>query len=239
MPLPVATAMARAARILQDEAASRWTWPELFQWANDAVREFAILKPSALATSKVLTLGAGTRQTLADPGMAILGVTRNIAAVGPPRVGGRSIVAISVVDMDASVPDWHDTTAYPASATVLHYIGITDEPRAFYVFPANTGAGMIEALVVDNPVDLALPGTPAVFASYSALNLPLDAVYQNAVVDFILYRAFQKEGEFAGSTARADMHHSAFANALGVKLQNEMTRNPNRALANRQPEAQG
>jgi len=45
----------------------------------------------------------------------------------------------------------------------------------------------------------------------------LDDVYSNSILDYILYRSYQKDSEFAGNAERSMMHYRSFANALGVK----------------------
>jgi branched-subunit amino acid ABC-type transport system permease component len=44
-------------------------------------------------------------------------------------------------------------------------------------------------------------------------------VYANCILDYVLYRSYQKDSEFAGNAQRAMMHYQSFANALGVKTQ--------------------
>jgi hypothetical protein len=45
----------------------------------------------------------------------------------------------------------------------------------------------------------------------------IDDIYANALLDFILYRAYNKDAEFAGNATRAQVHMMGFASSLGVK----------------------
>ena len=53
--------------------------------------------------------------------------------------------------------------------------------------------------------------------------------------DYVLYRAYTKDSEYAGNAARAQAHYAAFANALGVEIKATVAvapnpvSNPNRA----------
>ena len=49
--------------------------------------------------------------------------------------------------------------------------------------------------------------------------ISLDDVYANCILDYMLYRAYQKDSEYAGNAERSLMHYQSFSNALGVKTQ--------------------
>ena len=61
---------------------------------------------------------------------------------------------------------------------------------------------------------------PAVGSLYTAVtgSISLPDIYANALCDYILYRAFTKDAEYAGNATRAAGHYSVFANALGVEI---------------------
>ena len=47
--------------------------------------------------------------------------------------------------------------------------------------------------------------------------ISLDDIYANALLDFILYRAYSKDAEFAANAVRSNAHLTAFGSSLGVK----------------------
>jgi hypothetical protein len=49
------------------------------------------------------------------------------------------------------------------------------------------------------------------------------------MVDYLCYRAFSKDAEYAGNTGRAATHYAAFANALGIGNKVGMVVSPNTA----------
>ena len=61
--------------------------------------------------------------------------------------------------------------------------------------------------------------------------ISVDDVYANCILDYVLYRSYQKDSEFAGNPQRAMMHYQSFANALGVKTQADVATTPMPASA--------
>jgi hypothetical protein len=62
---------------------------------------------------------------------------------------------------------------------------------------------------------------PAAGTDYTDVtgNIDLPDIYGNIVLDYILYRAYTKDSEYAGNAQRAQAHYQAFGNALGVEMQ--------------------
>jgi hypothetical protein len=57
--------------------------------------------------------------------------------------------------------------------------------------------------------------TPGDNIYYSIITL--DDIFANAILDFILYRAYSKDADYAANAGRAQGHYQAFLNSLGVK----------------------
>lgn len=218
--------LTRAATILQDAAHTRWPLPELVNWTNDGMRAIVLAKPSANAASVVLSLAYGTRQTLTDAThLMLLRIPRNLKSADTPRVGGRVVRPTTREVLDASSPSWHDPIEAPFKREVRQYVYDEEEPRAFYVYPGNTGEGFVEAVVSKLPTPLTASGDPNTIGSYSA-ELALPEPYPVVLLDYVLARAFAKD-DMAGDASRAAMHYQAFAAALGVKIQVEGANSPN------------
>jgi hypothetical protein len=68
-------------------------------------------------------------------------------------------------------------------------------------------------------------------------NISLPDIYGNALGDYVLYRAYTKDSEYAGNAQRAVAHYTAFANALGIEIKGTLAvapvtvANPNVARA--------
>ena len=215
--------MNRVSRIVLDETNVRWPLSELRLWLNDGLREISLIKPTAISASVIYSLSAGTYQKLQSDYTGIIRVTRNLKTTATsPRAGGRAIRVVDRVVMDSQLPDWHDSTITTPSKTVKNVVFEMTDPTAFYVYPPNDGTGIVEAIVSKVPTQIAAPtGDQENIANYSTALDILD-VYANALVDYVLYRAYSKDSSFAGNAQRAAAHYTQMANALGVSLQNDM-----------------
>ncbi len=69
--------------------------------------------------------------------------------------------------------------------------------------------------------------------------IQIDDVYANALLDYVLYRAYSKDADYAGNAQLAVSHYQAFSNSLGVKKQNEIEQNPNLTFAGFNPNVIG
>lgn len=199
----------RARRILQDTTSggTRWLDDELLDWLNDAQREVVLLKPNAFSSVEDISLVLGTKQTLPAEGLLLLSITRN--------TDGRAVRRVDRNILDSENPDWHTSTA---SATVEHYVFDEDAPTTYWVYPPSDGvASTVEAVMSKAPSDLASMGDV----------ITLNDIYANVMLDYILYRAYSKDTDYAGNAQRAATHYTAFNNALGVQTQTDSSYSPN------------
>lgn len=234
MTVRASDVLQRARTILQDGGSVRWPLTELAEWLGDGMRELANRKPSATATRMVLALVLGTRQLLPVGFSNMIRVNRNLTGTAEPYVGAATVTPIVREILDAQNPNWHDPARTPFRALARHIIMDPLEPLAFFVYPGNTGTGRIEAILSAIPEDL----TPAVGAdpldmdTYD-INLPFLQAYQSALVDYILYRAFSKDMQFAGAADRASAHFAQFNAAVDNRTQQDAKYNVN--TTNSQP----
>lgn len=206
MAFTASDVMKRASTILQDDDAVRWTPPELCDYLNDGALEIVAIKPNARTSTVTLSLAAGTRQTLPDQYTMLCDVTRNVSGRAIRRLANRTL-------MDAQIPGWQSQDTLPFSAQVTNIIHDLADPRTYYVVPGNTGAGQIEAVVGNLPELVQKPSNLMDMEAYSA-EVDLPDLYRNALVDFVLYRAFSKDSGNPGATNRAVAHFQQFTNAI-------------------------
>lgn len=218
--------LSRTTTILQDAGAVRWPLSEQLLWLNDATREIAILKPNATAKTVVVPLVAGTKQTIPATAHALIQVTRNVD--GANNTPGRVITPIVREVLDAQMPGWHDQTKLPYGKVVKHVIDDPFDQQVFYVVPGNDGTGKLEAVVSALPAEIATPADPFDIDAYTG-TVDLPEIYRNAVIDYVLYRAFSKDMNLAGAANRAVAHYQQFSTAIGVKTQAEAAVNVNEA----------
>lgn len=219
--------MQRARVILQDEESVRWPLSELCDWLNDGLREIARQVPSAFSTITDLTLAAGAKQTLPS------GVTRMLRPiVNAPFTGddGYPRLAVTVVSQDllnAVLPGWHDPRRYKQQAK--HVMFDEASPRTYYVYPPNDGTGKLRALVASKftPVVASDEENVTGIDKYAS-EVPVEDAYGNALVDYVLYRAFSKDAQFADTIQRASAHFTQFASAVNMAVGTDANMSPNK-----------
>ena len=212
--------ISRAATVVQDTTKVRWQNAEWLDWLNDGQREVAVIRPTACTENEPFTMVTGTRQTLPEAGVMFIDVTRNLSpGTDAVRICSREV-------LDAQRPGWHGETN--TQNKVVHYVYDPRNPKNFYVYTQATAGWTIELVYSKSPDAAALDGY-----------ITLDDIYANALVDYMLYRAYSKDAEYAGNGQRAMNAYSAFQNSLGVKTQNEMTSNPNLTTGGFNPNLSG
>lgn len=216
--MPTVTAQSivdRVELLLQDTTNVRWTVPELLSWLNDGQREVVIYRPDAASVVANMPLVAGTRQNIPSAGHQLLDVVRNMGAGG--STPGRAIRKVPQNQLDATVPNWHSASQV---GEILHYVYDPRVPRQFYVYPPANGSTQIEIKYAASPADVAAVGN----------TITIDDIYQNALIDYIMYRAYSKDFELTGNMERANRHYQAFTAALGVKSATDAATQPNDAV---------
>jgi hypothetical protein len=134
--------------------------------------------------------------------------------------GGRAIRIVDVDILNTQEPDWHNPTVTgdAAHTTVSkHYVFDEDDPRKFYVYPGVAGEAFVEIVYSAAPTDLA--NTSATIA--------VDDIFGNAIIDFVLYRCYMKDAEYAGNGQRAGTHYQLFAGSIGQGGQAQTLISPN------------
>lgn len=225
MPITAQSIIRRCVETLQDNTSIRWPVSELVRYLNDAQREVILYRPDAAVTNASVPLVTGSRQNLPVGGTKLVEVVRNSAGTK------RAVRMVNREILDAQLPGWHAQTGV---TEILHYMYDPREPRVFYVYPpaAATGAA-VDLSYASMPADIAEPSEGALYTSVTG-NLGVPDIYGNAVQDYVLYRAYTKDSEYAGNAARAQAHYGAFVNALGVEVKATVavapnpTGNPNR-----------
>lgn len=229
MPVLASSIIDRAQTIVQDKTGVRWPYAELLDWLNDGQREVAIYKPSATAQNVSLQLQQGTLQNIGPGGLALLRVIRNLKTpVGNPRVGARACRIVSREVLDAQHPAWHDPEVFPYSVEVKHFCFDESDPTHFYVFPGNNGVGAVEAVISMSPADITLEsGADANNLASYRREIRIPDIYANCLLDYVLFRAYSKDADYAGNADRSATHYQMFVATLTAKTANEATVNPN------------
>ena len=187
MAIPVNSILSRSAIVLQDTGAVRWTDAERLDWLNDGLRELAVLKPDAKVKRASVALAAGAKQAMPPDAILLQGIETSAGEVVQPCV--RSV-------LDAFSPGW---VGRPAS-TVINFMYSPAEPLIYYVYPAQADTS--------NTVELTFTAYPA--TACAGGNLDVQDKYANALLDYVLFRSYSKDTEFAGSAQLADAYYQSF-----------------------------
>lgn len=214
------TIVTRAANILFDINGFKWSRPELLGWLNDGQRTIAQIAPAASSVTVAVQLVAGSRQSIPSDCWTLIDVYRNLGSDG--QTPGRALRLVKKALMDNFVPGWH--AAPPAPAPMDFLFDLNDQER-FWVYPPSDGTGYVEANCAQVPPDLA----------NEAAAIGLSDIFAPMLIDYVLYRAGNKQSEFSPGEAFAKDHWGAFAAALAAKTGAEVAVDPNQQQSIRQP----
>ena len=211
MAIPAKDIIRRVVETLQDPTSIRWPVPELVRYLNDGQREIKLHRPDTVRQTGDIPLVAGSRQTLPTNADKLIEIWHNKASRRAVQMVDRRI-------LDDQSPGWHALTG---TTEVLHYTYDPRVPTEFFVYPpAAAGATLVGAYSV-NPADVAEPADGSLYTAVAGNVAVIDALV-NGLQDYILYRAYTKDSEYAGNGARAQAHYTAFANALGLEVKGTM-----------------
>lgn len=210
MPITAQSIIRRVVETLQDTTSIRWPVNELVRYLNDGQREVVMYRPDSMVTNSTITCAAGSRQSLPANGAKLIDVIRNARALGTKR----AVRMVNREILDAQTPGWH---ALAGVDDVLHFMYDPRDARVFYVYPPATTNAQLDIVYAAYPADIAEPADGSTYTSVSG-NISLPDIYGNVLQDYILYRAYTKDSEYAGNAQRAQAHYAAFANALGIEI---------------------
>jgi hypothetical protein len=111
---------------------------------------------------------------------------------------------------------------WPSAATSIVVSHIAYDPADsnvdFYVYPPQPASGMSSIEIVYSQVPAIIPssGTPVI---------TVRDIYANALLDYVLYRAFGKDSEYGNQSDRSQIHYKMFSQAIGIKYTIEKSEN--------------
>lgn len=194
----------KAELLLQDTTNIRYSEAELLGWLNHGLQEVANYKPSALVKTIVHQLVAGVLQKMPADSASLILITRNMGVDG--ATPGAAITSVQRTLMDSFQPNWTKATS---STTVKHYMyDPQGDDDVFYVYPPQPAVGM-------SRVQMQYYARPAAVTLTD--ELPFSVSYDPALLDYVLYRAYNKEIEQGDGVGLASAHYNAFLSALGGK----------------------
>lgn len=207
----VVEALDRVNTLAVDPDKTRWPYVELLGWYNDAVLAVVNLRPDANSKNTTFELTPNSsKQTLPSDGVRWLNIVQDITTGNPIRKASRMI-------LDDQVPNWHKTPGPRVTSWVFDEY----DPKTAYVFPQPTEAQNLQIVYAVDPV-------PVVITDFEndTTTIGVDDSYFNAIVDYMLYRIYSKDADYAANGQRASAHYNAFLQAMGNKTSVDMEVSP-------------
>ena len=187
MAVPCSLVLLNVKTLLNDAGMIHWTQNELLQWGSEGQVELVVLKPDAATKTVDLQLVSGARQTNPADCISILDMRQNN--------GGNAITPADRATLDRFMPGWMKG---PTASTVKHWMP-DPQPDTFYVYPAQN----------NTPAKVVITHSFTPPALVAGGNLGVRDIYQAAIENYILFRAFSKDAEPA-SAERAMAYGKAF-----------------------------
>jgi hypothetical protein len=191
----------QAEEILQDTSNDKWSAADLLGWLNMGQRAIVREKPTTYVVRTALALTSGLYTSLPAAAFLLLGVSMNLGLT-PGITPGVPITLVERKWMDATLPSWTSATA---SATTEHVIYDPDvNPLEFSVYPQSTGTGFIEVVTANRPADI-----------LSSASILVGDEYAEALLDYVLFRAFSRDADYVENSQRAVAHWQSFLMVVG------------------------
>jgi len=204
--IKIVDVISQAETIIQDKTNTRWPKQEWLDWFNGAVLAVIGLRPDANIANEAFTLTANTAlQSIPAEGLKLINVLFNATS-------GRQIRRIDKRMLDDQVDNWYAATGND----VDHYVYDDRDPKTFWVYPSMTAAHDVQIIYSKAPAAIVV----ADFGTDVQV-LPIDDSYMNPILDFMLYRAYSKDSDYAQNAQRAESHLRAFQLALGAKTESD------------------
>jgi hypothetical protein len=210
----------RAQIILQDTTATRWPLPELQHWLNDAYREITLARPDVSIATAAYVCKSGSRQDLNHSTSNIVNalMLKDVIRTATDNAFTANVKAVRAVDrriLDDQRPGWHLESA---SAATQYFMYDPRNPKEFFIYPQSSGSGhYLEVTYSKVPEGHELTEAQLGDTINNTTVIKIDDSYANAILDYILYRAYSKDVEYAANGQRALNHYNAMKDSLGIK----------------------
>lgn len=202
MTITAQSLIAQAQELLQDLTGTRWSATELVAHLNDGQRALVDLRPEEFAITAPLALVVGPKQTVPTACAKLLEIPRN--------TNGAVIRPVERKQLDAIEPSWYTK---PGAVTIQHTTVDAREPSRFYVYPPAALGASVDLVYAAYPTDIAAATGP--LAANVTGNLQCPDAYKNALLHWVLARAFMKDAEFGGNAAMSAGHLQLFSAGAG------------------------
>ncbi len=198
--------------LLNDKGYVRWPLAELLGYLSAAQKAIVLRRPDAYTVDDdSFTCVAGTKQRLPDDALRLIDIPRNSTGMAIRGPYDRNV-------LDNNYPDWY---AGNSEQNAELYLYDPKNPKTFYVYPGIIAGAELTVVYSKVPPKI----NEAQYNNDETI--ALDDIYENALLEWVMYRCYSKDAEYAADPNKAMLHLNAFKTQLGEKSQADsaMTKN--------------
>lgn len=186
----------RVSRELIDPEHRLWTTAALLDYLNDALASIIMVRPDLSREIVATTIEADTlRVALGSTDYKLLSVN---------HCNDVGLTFIPIEELNRLAPTWRTER----DSQPLHWSRNADDELSFFLYPAP-----------DQQVSLEYECSKAIRVQSEEDVFPLPELYEGLVFDYMMYRAYSKEGQSETERAKANTHFQSFTLALTGKSQ--------------------
>ncbi|AWK83828.1 DUF6682 family protein [Photobacterium damselae] len=174
----------RVSRELVDPRNARWYRDELTQYLNEAIGVIAAKQPGLVAKAIDLYVTSSPIDLPSD-GYSLLAVH---------SINGIAAQYVLVEKLDHMYPSWQLDKGIPICWTKREY-----DLKRFWVYPQPS-----------EPVVVSILYVPEIKISDEEFEISLPNIYEGALVDFVMYRAYSRDGESVSEANKSQQHFQSF-----------------------------
>ena len=213
----------RAQLLDENVSNQRWSDAEMLRYVNAAQRQIVVFLPEAniIEFRFAPSIANGARQTL--PADAVKFIQVRSGFDNENSIPGPNMRYVELDAMDAFMPLWQYSLGGQPNIPVVedeyefvhyeHYMHDPREPKVFYLYPLpDNNSQDILVIYSQLPPDL----------GSLASALVLTDEYQNAMIDYVMFRAMFKDGRYGVTDRRSRELWDNFRASLGLKIQMEV-----------------
>ena len=175
---------------LVDPAQAEWRFEEIVDWINEAVASIYSAAPALSMRTTQLTVTPGRNELPVQYTSLV-----TVDAIKTPTGVKHGLRLLDWGTLDAFDPNWRSVTGEPTG-----YLVREQDPRAFWLYPQPPASTVADVTAIAEPAKVVDPADV----------LPVPEQYVPAVTDFVLSRAYLKNGDVAGAAERAQVHMNNF-----------------------------
>ncbi|AGG58038.1 structural protein [Vibrio phage douglas 12A4] len=204
MTTTVAKIIQEVSFLANDEDQLRWPKEKLITYFNDAIKALVVRRPDCSIGDDEFICVAGTKQVGPVDMYRLIDIPMNID--GPAIQGPYDRKILD--DMD---PSWRATTG---EVEVELFTYDERNPTTFGIYPGVAAGTKINIIYSKLPVEITVAQIDDVD---NPATTGVEELWDNALIDWMLYRCYSKDAEYSPNANRAMLHLNAFRTAIGDK----------------------